>query len=517
MLETKQQKEYLVTILVLIIILGLVSFWHRPDFTATDTTDYQALQQQYNSRQQAYAQYLKDLGSTPEGQTALYQEILPPDQVQQAVEQQLDTAQAIVYPAKPQTPVRVVASSGRTAIIDFISASSPIADQVKAASDASAGDLFNDQGSSAQVDSLAADLAGALQQYGRLNVPQEAAEFQNQQLIVLEAYQDLAQTAQGYMADPGSSNPWPRMYKDYAIISQSAQKAQSAFGALNQKYNLLGDAGQSDAQGSLFVPAAHAQIGISLVTDIWQKAWVGVEEALAASVARFELQFLNMLANKIEQVYRITNFLYYTDALVGGQYVDDYLNKYVPDSLDRQMIKNFIPEVSCGSPQNYLQVFQAKADQYLGFDPQALNPADPDYYQKLSRVGNFLSSPQGWQLYYQDVAQQAQSAAQQAANNELSSNGNKSSRDVTGSIAVSAQTTVDTLRAALQAQLGLGQAGSAGYPTAANIASQITQTFLNNFVFQGTVLKEQKACIAVPQAQLVTPLPLYAAPANPTN
>lgn len=192
--------------------------------------------------------------------------------------------------------------------------------------------------------------------------------------------------------------------------------------------------------------------------------------------------------------------------------MNDYLNKYVNDPLDRSLVKNFIPSVSCGNSQNLAPVFQAKADQYLGFDPASLNPNDPDYYQKLSRVGNFLSSPNGWQIYYEEVAGQANVAAQNAANQELTGNGNKSSRDVTGGILTTAQTTVDANRAAIQAMLSSGFAGDSGDPWTAKISSQITQTFLNNYVFQGTVLKEQKACISTPVVTLVTPLPLMAGP-----
>ena len=61
------------------------------------------------------------------------------------------------------------------------------------------------------------------------------------------------------------------------------------------------------------------------------------------ALGQFMLSFMNKLATKIEQSYRISNFLYYSDALVSGEYVDDYLNKYVSDPVDRVMAKNFIP------------------------------------------------------------------------------------------------------------------------------------------------------------------------------
>ena len=512
MLETKEQKQIFAGCAVLVIVLGVVSYFSRPNFQFQDKTDYIALKARSDKQQQAYAAFLASIGSTPAAQAALYEEILPPGEVAQEVTAELGADQNITVPDKPQTKISAVNDAGKSAVAKFIAASSPISDKVKNISDTSAGDLFNTGGSAAQIDSLIGDLSGALTAYSKISVPKEAAAFQNHELVALEAYLDLARASKAYMANP-SAAPWPQMYKDYSIIYQSSAAAKNDFSSLNQKYNLLGEAEPASVRGNLLIPAAKAQ-GVSVVTDIWQKAWVGIEEALAASVARFELAFLNSLSVKIEQAYRISNFLYYTDALVSGEYADDYLNKYVSSPFDRNIIKNMLPEVSCGNTPDNSAVFQAKAAQSLGFDPASLNPNDPNFYQKMARVGDFMSTSQGWQLYYQGQAEAAQAAARQAANNELLSNGNKTARDQNGNIAVTSGASLATLQAAIQSQLDLSQSGNAGYPTAANIAAQITQTFLNSFVFQGAVLKEQNACISTPQVQLLTSVPLGTAPRN---
>ncbi len=511
MLETPEQKQIFAGSIVLIIILGLISFWHRPGFLYTDTTNYAALKKQSEQKQLAYAQFLASLNTTAGAQRSLFEQVIPAEQLQAEVEKELATNQNIVLPEQPKTILRLSSAVGKDSIVNYLKASQPTVEKIKNVSEASVNDLFNQNGNSAQLDSLIADLSASLNEYSKLSVPKEAAVFESQHLVALEAYLDLAKVSKAYRANPNTS-PWPQVYKNYAIITTAAGKSQKAFDSLNQKYNLLGALDQSESaniSSNFFIPTAQAQLA---VTDIWQKIWIGIQEALAASLARFELAFLDKLVNKIEETYRISNYLYYTDALVSGQYVDDYLNKYVNNALDRTMIKNFIPEISCGNSQNLNQVFQAKADQYLGFDPNSLDPADPQYYQKMARVGDFFSSANGWQLYYQGVAAEAESRAREAANNELNSPANKASRDVTGGILVTAQTTIDALRASLQSQIDLAQSGNAGFPTAAKIASQITQTFLNNFVFRGTVLQEQKTCIPVPLVNLVIPIPLSAAP-----
>jgi len=515
MLETKEQKQLFAGSMALIIILGLLSFWHQSGFVYKDTTNYQQLQAKSDQEQQAYAKYLAAIGTTPEAQQQLYQQILPADELQQELDTQLNTTQTITIPTAPQTPVRISAAAGKAAVANYLNSTTQIADKISSTGDASQNDLFNTTGDTSQIDSLVTDLNSSLAAYSKITVPAEAGDFQKQQLIALEAYLDLAKISKSYMQDP-SSDPWPNMYKQYVIMGQALATAGTDFDALNQKYNLLGEAtGADSAKGSFFIPAARAQFA---VVDVWAKVEEVVRIAAATAVARFTLTFLQLVVAKIEQNYTVSNFLYYTDALVSGQYVNDYLNKYIADASDRSMIRNFIPAVSCGALSPTLQAtLQAKSSQYLGFDPNSLDPSDPNYYQKLAKVGNFLSSPNGWNIYYQDAAAQANSAAQQAANNELNSQGFKSGRNPLGSIIKPVQSTVSGLESMLQTMLSQGIPGSSGDPFTAKIATLITQQFLNQYVFQGTVYTEQKTCIATPQVSLIAPinLNLNGSPVNP--
>lgn len=504
-----EQKQIFAGSIVLVVILGLVSFFSRPNLQVTDTTNYKVLQARSQKQQQAYAAYLASLGTTPQAQTAIFSQVLPPEQILAQVESALNVAQTITIPAVSDSQIKISSASGKTAMQIYLTAAAPLFDRLKSATDSSIDEVYNPAGDPNKIDSLNANVASTISEYKKISVPREAADFHKQIIAALGAYGDLLRSSKAY-TQGSASDPWPEMYKNYAIISQTTVAAGDEFKRLNQKYNLLGDGGNTsdEAIGSWLLPAAHAQIA---TIDIWQKAQQALEEIAATSIARFMLAFMDQLANKLEQAYRISNFLYYSDALVSGQYADDYLNKYVNDPADRAMIKSFIPEVSCGNVPDYSRAYQAKAGQYLGFDPNSLDPNDPNYYQKLSRVGNFLSSAQGWELYYKGIAAQAQSAAKEAVTNELNSPGQKAGRDPVGNIITPVEVSVSALRAIFQRYLQEGSA-TRGFTATEKITSQITQTFLNNFVFQGVVLKEQKACISVPLVQLIGKIPLLPAP-----
>jgi hypothetical protein len=272
----------------------------------------------------------------------------------------------------------------------------------------------------------------------------------------------------------------------------------------------------------VLIPEAQAVFGFNDVSitvgDIPRIIMDAVQQGLVSSFTQFMGSFLDKMIQKIEDNYKIANFLYYSDALVNGQYADDYLNKYVSEPLDRQIVKNFIPQFNCNTQnQNLKPIFQAKASQYLGFDPSSLDVNDPQYYQKLSQVGSFMASEQGQQLYYQDLASQTESAAQQAIQQELTSSGLKTPRDtLDNSISTSINTIVSGEKAGLEAvlQLGISNADS----TISAMVSQLTETLFTKFVFPGAtssgprspstiaVLKEQSTCLAAAQLAPIVPI-----------
>ncbi|MDE2312333.1 MAG: hypothetical protein KGJ93_04595, partial [Patescibacteria group bacterium] len=361
-------------------------------------------------------------------------------------------------------------------------------------------------------------------------VPKEAVAAQKSLLEAYQSYGQLLTLSQNYTAGQNQV-PWADVYGRYLAINQSFKNFVSSYDALVSKYQIAdakiglpkayADAAYGRHGGFSLIPRAQALFGLGDVTitvgDVPRLIMDAVQEGLVSSFSQFMASFLSQMVQKIESNYLIANFLYYSDALVSGEYANDYLAKYVPDKLDQQIVRQFIPQFSCNQQnQNFKTIFQARASQYLGFNPDSLDPSDPQYYQKLARVGDFMSSPTGWEQYYEDLAAQAESQAQVAIDRELSSSGLKSPRDgLKNSIVGSINSIAGGEKASLQAIMQLGISNASSFVS--KFVAQITQTLLTQFIFSGAsngprspstvgVLKEQSTCLAAGQLTPIVPI-----------
>lgn len=534
MLETKEQKQVFGGCVVLIIILAFISFWHRPNLqyvaapVATSTS-------QNILASQAYLDYLNTLQINPTASKELFQQIITKDDIKKEVEQSLQTSQTITQPELDVKSIKVSSAKGQKAILDYLTNSvGPVLVFNKQTGDLNKS-LFDGTNNSAAT--LLAQYQNLLSSLNKVSVPKEALNLHKDLLASFSAYNSLLKVSGDYAAQR-NTNPWPEVYAAYASINQSNLAYGKDFDVLQKKYKLAEQpplyyfAGSSKKSEFTLIPKAQAFLGFGDVTitigDIPSLIMDAIKQGLVSSFSQFMGQFLDKMISKIESNYVISNFLYYSDALVAGQYTDDYLNKYVPDSLDRNIIKTFIPELSCGSQPNLDPVYQAKANQYLGFDPNTLDPKDPNFYQKLARVGDFMSSPQGWQLYYQDLANQTESQAQRAVDRELSSSGLKTPRDTaSGAISASINSIVSAEQASFGSllQLGISNADS----VVSSLVSELTQNLINKFVFSGAVvnngngqigvLKDQATCLAAAQFRVILPISptQYQTPPPPPN
>lgn len=523
MLESKQQKIYFGICVVMVVILGCITIFQKSNYGFKDTTDYTKLGQLSMDQQQAYKKYLADIQTDPQASQQLLQSVLSQADLKKQLETELDINQPIVPPAVDQKTLNLTSASGAKAVeAYFTQALGPLVGFNQNTSDLNK-QLFDDP---AAAQAISPEYDQAFRKLKAAPVPKEALPAQTALVSAYTSYGQLLDLAKQFTSGD-NTQPWAQTYQTYAATNQSFKTFTADYNQLIQKYNL------ADAQLVLptdyadnshlpFVPEARALFGVGDVTvtagDIPRMIMDQVEQGLVASFSKFMASFLNEMVLKIEKNYMVANFLYYSDALVSGQYANDYLNKYVPDLADQKIIKQFIPQFSCNKNNQSLQpIFQAKASQYLGFDPTSLNPNDPNYYQKLSSVGDYMASPQGWQAYYQDLAAQTESAAQLAATRELTSSGLKSPRDgVNGGISTSINAIVSSEKASLEGilQLGSGNAGS----FESQFLAEITQTLFTKFVFSGAtaggprspstvgVLKEQATCLAAAQLAPIVPM-----------
>ena len=526
MLETKEQKQYFITAVVLVVILVAVSALNRTNFNYVDKTDY-AKQNQNIAESQAYLKYLQSVPIDRQASQKLFQTLLTEAEITQAVEKALRTDQSVVLPEIDEAKLRVLKSGGQEAVAGYLR------DTVSEAVN------FNNQTLELNQTLFSADaearqkLQGNFEEFfvrlQAISVPEEVMPLHRALLTAYTAYGRTLALAKNFNAADLTQNDslWPELYQDYAVVNDSMKTYTAELQKAADKYQLtevtinLEYAGPAKEGGRRHGLVKEAQalslLGVNFsftLGDIPRIIMDAVKEGLKSAFLQFMGGMLQNLITKIEQNYLIANFLYYSDALISGQYANDYLQKYVSDQLDREIVKKFIPQFSCGTqPQDLRPVFKAKAESYLGFDPQSLDPRDPDYYQKMARVGDFLASPSGWELYFEDLANTTKSEAEKAAEKELLGTGLKSPRDLLKTqIGASISSIVSAERASFTAllQLGISNADS----IISGFVSRLTQTLVNQFVFRGVtnnsgslaVLKEQPTCVASAQVAPVLPM-----------
>jgi hypothetical protein len=265
----------------------------------------------------------------------------------------------------------------------------------------------------------------------------------------------------------------------------------------------------------IFTPVLQAQAQFGgptvVVGDIPKRIGDTLERIAETALTRYANRYLEELIAKIEDSFKIANFLYYTDALVSGQYLQDYLDKYVTEAMDQRMVLAFVPQINCGQNIDISGELQSKAREYLGYNPQELRPDDPDFYRKLSRLGDFYSSPAGWELHYEDLAKKASAEAKAAAQAEVVSPGVKTGRkpgtsqtDSAPSISATVNSILSNQKAAIESALKIG-ADNAGEIGAA-IAQNMIYKYIEEFAFKGSVFAEQSVCISSPSLNPIIPI-----------
>ena len=522
MLDKKQQQT-LITVAVLIIILGVVSFWMRPNFIYNDSTDYSKVKNsQIDSA--AYQKYLQTLNIDPRASQEVFQEIISQDDVKSQVEADLNIGQPINPPQVADSQIKISNQSGQQAVIKYLTDSVTLLDNFNSQARPYSQQLFTQNKDN--DNELQKQLQTQMGKLENVSVPKETVPMQKALVSSFMAFEQLVSLSQNYSVSD-QTQPWPDVYGKYAAINDRLSFYDSELNRLADKYQLVSlpitlHYAELPGTGKFsLIPKASALFGIGdvaiTVGDIPRIVREAIQDGLTASFAQFFGSFLQQMILKIESNYRISNFLYYSDALVSGQYADDYLNKYVTDNLDRQIIKKMLPQFSCGKQDASLnQVFQLKAQQYLGFDPSTIDPKDPNFNSKMAKVGDFLSSPQGWQIYYQDLAMAAESQAEKSAEQELLSPGLKTPRDISShAIDLSISSIVGAQQASLSGLMNLGIGTASSFIS--KFVAQLTQTLMTQFVFRGAsggprsgtqigVLKEQPTCLAAAQVQAIVPI-----------
>ncbi len=467
-----------------------------------------------------YKAYVDSLNIDEAASKKLMETIISEDDIRKEVQQRLAVNQPIPKVEIPSSQIKTT-TTNQNSITEYMTQLAAIEQKYtdKVGSDFTT--LFsNTNGDESKSAGLADNTQAVVDSLKNLNVPTEAVDIQKGLLIHFSQLGDLSKLSEQYYQGL-TLDPWPTAYQKYAIVDKSAKNLNSSYSALSKKYSLIpdesrfaelmGDSNKPVAFG--LVKTAHAQLA---VVDIVQKALDIANTQFAATFSSFLGQMLSDLVQRIEKTYVISNFLYYNDALVQGQYVDDYLNKYVPNDLDKQLAKRLIPQFNCGSTDGTKgldQVLRARAQDYrksiIGNGVTDSDYSSPGFAEKMAAMGNQQSFAEGWQQIVDGIASQAQSAAKDAAQQELLSSGKKNARDATASqINSSIGAVENTQLAALISSIGIGSNNVKLGPVE-SVVKNIVQTLVNNFLFNGAQksYKEQAVCAALPSATILLPKP----------
>ncbi len=502
-------------ILALVVILLAVTLIQPSNFLFKDKTDYEKQQEQAAAEQKEYAEYLASIKPDPEASLRLYQNVIDPVEVEKAVALELNTAQKVAIPTIPDSKIVLASRSDKDAVVNYFVSVGKMINDFNTQVSPTTRELFDQGATPADYTAGLATTAALVDKMYQTPVPAEAVGFHKAELVAMDNLRGLIGQAQNY-AGGAESNPWPGVYASHTIINSGQSTAEAEFKKLDGKYNLaqitVSDVPLAAQLG--LVKEAQAQFAVA---DFPQTARYIYDQALGAAFSNFFSVFLESFIGQLESNYKISNFLYYTDALITGQYLNDYLTKYVPDPLDRSLIRRFVPQVSCaGNQENLEPIFQAKAREF--FNPNTLNPTDANFYEQLARGGQVsFSTPTGQKSLFEQYASGALSQAHDAAMTELteSQGGLKVSRNTTTNVIESTITSIKgSLQSAIEGRLNLGAYDPQSIVS--KIVSQGLTEFEKKFIFKGAVLKEQSTCIPFPQLQPVIPgsFPDYDAP-NP--
>lgn len=507
-----EQKLTLLAILVAAIFLGGLVYWRQASF---EFSPKPANNQVSTEQQGQYEKLLASIKPNKEASDKLFKQIVNEEEVRKEIETQLDVNQKVVIPEVRDSEIVISQASGKDAVVAYFKAIGPLINELNTQTIPTAQKSFQQEVTVSELGAAAARADVQLVSLKRTETPRELVAFHKAHIITVESYKRILSLAKDYL-EGKNSNPWPESYKQYVIANKQATITDSEFQKLDKQYTIgqialvVSNSRFASIKEFIGIKEAHAVFGLGdtviVLGNVPDAIKEGVKQGLASSFARFATKYLQNLIGSIEKNYKIGNFLYYSDSLK-GQYVNDFLSKY-SNEFDALTIQQFIPQIACGLDKNATlkPILEAKAREHLGFEPSLVTPGDPDFDIKMSRVGEFLAAPNGWESYFSDIADQAQGEAEKAVQRELTSSGLKSPRDLIGNqIAASLSVVENSQAAALIASLQLGSVN------AENIISQIVAGVISNlvdgFVFQGAVLQESRTrtCIPVPVNNPIIP------------
>jgi uncharacterized repeat protein (TIGR01451 family) len=532
--NNSSEKNYFVVSIIAIVILSLLTFWSYSPYrqktkdASKETVAYENLSSA--ERQAIYDKFLKTTEEEREASKKIIQSAISEAEVRAMVEDKLDTKQKIVQPTLADSEIKITPRTGKEVVVDYFTRLSQPSSTFAIEASADSASSFVGTGSKTVLEAQRDQAVSFSKELRGLAVPKEAVAYHKSQILAVDRYVEMLDGVDKYAFD-SLDDPWSKTYRDYSILDTQTANLRNEYGSLDQKYALTealskiafqpeGQVQSTVLDTVLGVKTASAfsifnfTIGdvIKTLRDFW-------EDFVSTLFANFISQFLQLMIQKLDETFKISNFLHYSDALV-TKYAPDYLNKYVSDPVDRAIAQRFIPQINCGKDNSDLKaIFDAKAQDYLGFDPNKPDPnASPEKaLDNLRKLYDSYASSYGQENKFLAIGGAAATQGFVAGGNELLSSGYKTALTEAGKgISTALAKVQGSVVSAIDKALGFGAGNTKS--TAALIAASITQALINNFVFKGGFVLQDQATCATPQyVQLVATEQVNLDATNPTD
>jgi hypothetical protein len=145
-----------------------------------------------------------------------------------------------------------------------------------------------------------------------------------------------------------------------------------------------------------------------------KKMWEGVAYRILVTVQQ---QVTTKLINQLISKYKIGNYLKYADAVATQVYTANFVQKNFPEKADQLIIRSILSNDA--TQYGLMPILKEQANKALGFLPEQLDFADPDYYVKMAMAGTGAANPYYLQSVYQVQAGMTASQATEMAKQEI--------------------------------------------------------------------------------------------------
>jgi hypothetical protein len=514
----QNKKSAYIIIGLAIVVLTVITVWQPGQWNFKDSTDYAARNRAAQKELEEYQKLLASIEPNYAASQQLLQKIASEDLVRQEVEAALNTKQQVVIPQIANSEIKISSRKDTDAVVNYLNDVNSMVENYRNSVNSGVENLFADNSNSTELTKAEQTTDKLVSNFKAMEVPAPAVEIHKANVVAFSEYSQIFEDANKYSQDQ-TYDPWPKFYQNYAVIDNRVAAVKSGLQTLNNQYaNLLESPGTDN--GFRLVNTAQAQFATMTVisADLERQIIEGIKTGLAKSFAQFSIKMLDKLVAHIEKNFAIASQLYYSNDL-GRFYSVEYMKKFVSDPLDQDIIQKFLPEYFCidSDKEKLNEVFTAKARQNVGND-LIINPADPDFLDKLARLGSDEKNyPVWWEGYYESLAFKTKTEAQNAATKEVISPGFKTGRDlISGQVNKTVAAIFNTQEAAINGVIGLGT-NNASSPISATIAG-VVENLTNKFIFTPisggssaaggiSVISEKDVCLQVPQVKPLIPVP----------